>query len=340
MLDQLSLPPNTNLESLNEAMVEAAAGEGEYSYRMNGNHEELNEALLWLEQQLDPQPVVVPSYPTRAMEPPLPAPILETEPDELLAAVATLDEAEIAELTADMPDDPDEALNWLMSLADELEEQEPAGSVEAEARIQPQQPQRTLVFETAEPPVVEAPTSDHSQLEIAIALPATEELPEMPDDPDEAIAWIERLAALESEGKGTTTLSPVPPLEVAEEVQLATDSSATAAHSVVDEPVGEPTMSDEHALVGSIFDAPITVEEASGEVVEFFDTLELSDELEFADEMELADESEAAEEATLLEPEPDEQPGRQQQPPVATRQPHERWLKQLQPPPWLVAKED
>jgi hypothetical protein len=117
--------------------------------------------------------------------PPLPEPVEETFPDSIADTLVYTPEVE-SEPAADMvslpeaelpsgeaPDDPDEAMAWLEQLAanqgaslDELP---------------------SLFGQTAEAEI-EAPVIDYTE-------PETEPVNEAPDDPDEAMAWLERLAA-------------------------------------------------------------------------------------------------------------------------------------------------
>jgi tetratricopeptide (TPR) repeat protein len=97
---------------------------------------------------------------------------------------------ELADLSAEMPEDPDEALAWLERLAHEaaLTEGELVASQE-EIEVVDELPTPVSAGRAAES-APEAPPP---------AVPAVEDEPdflsEMPDDPDEAMAWLERLAA-------------------------------------------------------------------------------------------------------------------------------------------------
>jgi tetratricopeptide (TPR) repeat protein len=109
-----------------------------------------------------------------------------TTPPPAAAPPAT----ELADLSAEMPEDPDEALAWLERLAHEaaLTEGELVASQE-EIEAVDELPTPVSAGRAAES-APEAPPP---------AVPAVEDEPdflsEMPDDPDEAMAWLERLAA-------------------------------------------------------------------------------------------------------------------------------------------------
>ena len=109
-----------------------------------------------------------------------------TTPPPAAAPPAT----ELADLSAEMPEDPDEALAWLERLAHEaaLTEGELVASQE-EIEVVDELPTPVSAGRAAES-APEAPPP---------AVPAVEDEPdflsEMPDDPDEAMAWLERLAA-------------------------------------------------------------------------------------------------------------------------------------------------
>jgi hypothetical protein len=203
-LDRLSLPAGVTLEELNATLAEG------YSPDVNNAHDDLDDTLLWLEQHLDEPRVTTQTGETAVM------PDQELVPSELMLELANLDEAVVDELTADMPDDPDEALTWLMGLTDEIQQ---PGSEPEMKQYSKQRGARVYdvadVAEETEQAVTQSLTPEiHEEAAIAVQAAAAEferpqvvplaadELPEMPDDPDEAIAWIERLAALEEQESG------------------------------------------------------------------------------------------------------------------------------------------
>jgi hypothetical protein len=308
-LDRLSLPPDVTLESLDETLAD------DYSSELNGHHDNLDDALLWLEQQLDAADMITPSNEMGAnaigttQEP-------ENAPDELLLEVASLDDEVVAELTTDMPDDPDEALTWLMNLTEEVLESE----TEPEIMVIPYpEAHGARVYDLVEvvDPVdePEPPAAGQVTSEIAVESQASSveleqpeveplaagDLPEMPDDPDEAIAWIERLAAME-EQESRLGLGDV---EGVAEPQRGEGDSVIADSSAIAIPQSAIFQEDEKAVA-----------------YETYDEADIADEERMSDER--IDENEASE---SLDPMPVEQP--------AARQPHERWLDLLQPPAWL-----
>lgn len=100
------------------------------------------------------------------------------------------DDVDWDELSSEMPEDPDEALAWLERLADEAElsDQElMTPDEEADAVEEPTRPGlQTAVAEDLESDT--AVVAEASGLE-------DDFLSEMPEDPDEAMAWLEQLAA-------------------------------------------------------------------------------------------------------------------------------------------------
>ena len=151
---------------------------------------------------------------------------LQTEPEPEPEPVAEPPEDDA--LTTDifdMPDDPDEALAWLEEMSDE------AGGEETAVP-------ETVVIEPD--PVVEEEPALESVAEVADDSEdlAALDIFDMPDDPDEALAWLEEV--------GDDTPAPVtePPTTVVidpEEIQeLASESSAEVEPDTVAEEAADP----------------------------------------------------------------------------------------------------
>lgn len=334
-LDQLSLPPGVTLQTLNEGFADADTT----VLNGNGQYPDLNSTLLWLEQVLDsaadePATTETAESEIESTEPAEPA----RETDELLLSVARLDDELVAELTADMPENPDEALEWLLSLADEVES-EAAGEVEIEIEAEdeladsaaeqiphpslPDAPQarNIRIYDMPEPLSVEESLVGDQAEAVAEEKPgetvldrvesptfSAGELPEMPDDPDEAIAWIERLAALEAQ-----------------------ESAITVGQSFADDFDEDLAVDFDEAI-----DA-VEVEEAlDSEIAEVEEEeAEEADYSGYEVESALVVEGAEAEDATADDAAEAPAIAEQTESPVSQpRRPHERWLDQLQPPSW------
>jgi uncharacterized protein Smg (DUF494 family) len=106
--------------------------------------------------------------------------VLEDEPSEDNLSVGLADE----QIIQMMPEDPDEALAWLIRMASE--ESEPVTLGQGDA----------VLLSSKSPDVVESPAAD--LVELSSGMPDGNEnfadLMSMPDDPDEAMAWLESLA--------------------------------------------------------------------------------------------------------------------------------------------------
>jgi tetratricopeptide (TPR) repeat protein len=91
----------------------------------------------------------------------------------------------VNDLSNEMPDDPHEALNWLSAMGDMDDDTEAAVIVEEDtiASAQVRDPSASGEVE----PEKELLTEDSGQFDDNV-------LHEMPDDPDEAVAWMENLA--------------------------------------------------------------------------------------------------------------------------------------------------
>ena len=158
--------------------------------------DELEEALDWLEQLAlgEPEAILNPRR-TQAVE----AVMAEDEPEitdasdeEILTVAAELVEPE--DNLSDVPDDPEAALAWLeqAAAASEAEfeaksESEASWDVLAEVE---EADEASTPAELPQPFVAESSQADEEEAELELDF-----LADMPDDPDEAMAWLERLAA-------------------------------------------------------------------------------------------------------------------------------------------------
>lgn len=102
-------------------------------------------------------------------------------------------EERLSDLTAEMPDDPLLALDWLGGFGDEAEEQ-PLEVVSEADTIVPSQQAPAQDSSAASPEQGQDNQADEeSQLDV-------DALDQMPDDPDEAMAWMEQMAKRASDG--------------------------------------------------------------------------------------------------------------------------------------------
>lgn len=150
-----------------------------------------------------------------------------TAPREMDHRAVALDQVEDAwdDLSARMPDDPQEALEWLATVA---EEELSSGIVMIEADTLPPTPVAGEPEEQEAPPAEGPDAAETDMADFA--------LDEMPDDPDEAMAWMRRLAASQ-------------PQQVIPPVRQRTDQSPAAAPLVEDEDVlDERPALPEHTL--------------------------------------------------------------------------------------------
>lgn len=135
------------------------------------------------------------------------------------------------ELSSEMPEDPDEALAWLERLADEAElSDQDLMTAEADA---------DAVEEPTRPGLQAAVAEDlEGDLAAAAETAGLEDdfLSEMPEDPDEAMAWLEQLAARQG-----ASLDELPSVsEVREEVDMPDWLAAqVAAQQLEGEAAGE-----------------------------------------------------------------------------------------------------
>lgn len=141
-----------------------------------------------------------------------------------MAALRDDESVDWDELSDEMPEDPDEALAWLERLAEEadLSDQElMAGDEAADAVEEPTRPG----IQTADE------LEDATAAAAAVAL-EDDFLAEMPEDPDEAMAWLEQLAARQG-----ASLDELPSVdEVRDDVDMPDWLAAqVAAQSLEDE---------------------------------------------------------------------------------------------------------
>jgi uncharacterized protein Smg (DUF494 family) len=222
--------------------------------------EDIDEAMAWLEQLAARQGAALEELPT-----------VEAPPDEqatVVEAVAMLD---------DIPDDPEEALAWLESLA---------GEQVVEEEVEPStEPEVLEVVDEADTPAVPMDVvAARAEAEVALvregrvrAEPEAEELGEMPEDPDEAMAWLERLAARQG-----ASLDELPSLD---EVEEELDTPAWIARELAE----LETRGDEEEV--DVADQPPAVESAAEEEVQPLQIA--SEELPAADETQAASGDEA-----------------------------------------------
>jgi tetratricopeptide (TPR) repeat protein len=171
--------------------------------------DELTEALDWLEQLALKDSD---SIPRETVKIPVEETAVSGTEDDLAAALDWLEQlaqpektaekpaaglVDLADLSDDMPDDPDEALAWLQQVAAEQEEidvTELASTDEDEFVVdlfevpeaaETVEPEAEMAVEPAAAPDDE-PTEAENEDDI---------LAEMPDDPEAMMAWLERLAA-------------------------------------------------------------------------------------------------------------------------------------------------
>ena len=139
----------------------------------------------------------------------VPAPIVATAAH----ALATKHKNEAgADLAQEMPEDPDEALAWLADL-EELEEEATSPGDIADAQA-PQEyiAETTPAIAEASAAVPENKDSETEQIATETVVDA-EFLDEMPDDPDQAMAWMAGLAAHQAASRKCKTQAEAPNLE-------------------------------------------------------------------------------------------------------------------------------
>ncbi len=235
--------------------------------------DELTEALDWLEQLAlqDSDPIL-----REIVKMPVEETAVSGSEDDLAAALDWLDQlaqpektpekpaaglVDLADLSDDMPDDPDEALAWLQQVAAEQEEidvtelasvdedefavdlfevPEAAEMVEPEAEV------------AAEPAAVldDEPTEAKNEDDI---------LAEMPDDPEAMMAWLERLAArqgakLEELPSVSADDMPVLADKPAPEIEEPVDTAESLADVFPDEIDELPENEDDAALLDDLMD--------------------------------------------------------------------------------------
>jgi len=179
------------------ALEEGALAEVE-NVAVEVTDDELEEALDWLEQVAvaEAEPVLSPRR-TEDVE----AVVAEAEPEisdvsdeeEAVTVIAAKPDEPDDDLF-DIPDDPEAALAWLEQVAAESE-----AELEAESETGTDRDVLADEEEADEAParaeLPEAFVADSGQGDEEAAEPDLDFLADMPDDPDEAMAWLERLAA-------------------------------------------------------------------------------------------------------------------------------------------------
>jgi tetratricopeptide (TPR) repeat protein len=178
---------------------------------------------------------------------------LQTEPEPVTETIAEQPEEDA--LTADifdMPDDPDEALAWLEEMSDEADGEETA--VPETVVIEPD----PIVEEPAPDPVA-ADSDDLAALDIF----------DMPDDPDEALAWLEEVA--------DDTPPPVtePPTTMVIDPEEIQELASEPAGEVETEDVSEPIAKIEPEIVAE--EAPEPAEELGGELDDILGAFDMPD---------------------------------------------------------------
>lgn len=180
-----------------------------------------DEAMAWLEQLAAQQGAPLDELPTIQDEIPLMAEAEEaavSEVDQDAPTVFDLPEQGEFEVSPglDMPDDPDEAMAWLEQLAarqgaplDELPTMADFGEAPEAADLPEMDFSET-------PTVIDIPEA--AEIEAEAELPAFD----IPDDPDEAMAWLEQLAAQQG-----APLEELPTVNVVEEMPTPVTGIAT-----------------------------------------------------------------------------------------------------------------
>jgi tetratricopeptide (TPR) repeat protein len=215
-LEQLAIEQNSPLEELPSVADRLLASEIESQYDVGPDEGapleplasqpvELDDALKYLENQAEVQGI---SLAEVSFDPAEPVESLDEDLSALdqmvIAPVATttvkgetdppaeeIENGEWDDLSAQIPEDPDEALAWLGELAEE-ESSSDSGSDRS-----------VLAKGTAAVAVAELAQSDAQALDADV-------LEGMPDDPDEAMVWMEGLAGQNEDAPADQMVSGVP----------------------------------------------------------------------------------------------------------------------------------
>ena len=180
------------------------------------SEDDLEEALNWLEQLAQDEEMA------------------ETEPAASTADSLDDDEDTVFDLANDMPDDPDAAMAWLQQLAtdESLAEDRPvemeATAVESEIESEETEEQVDATTEediSVMPAVAAEKTGDLLEAEMEI-----DPLAEMPDDPDEAMAWLEQLAARQG-----ADLEELPSIDQSQTEAVMAETGVTETDEPVDD---------------------------------------------------------------------------------------------------------
>ncbi len=147
------------------------------------------------------------------------------------STAVALDEVEQAwdDLSARMPDDPQEALKWLTTFT---EEELASGIILEDDTLPPASIQEE---EKPEPPQEKGARSEATGVDFV--------LDEMPDDPDEAMVWMRHLAARQPQQAAPRAKTVKPEVEAAEKEELEEPESP-----VVPAPLIHPLLSARKAL--------------------------------------------------------------------------------------------
>ena len=209
--DTSELLPDVSLDEPEQSTADQPIAEKPSKLVEEEVPEDLDDAMAWLEQLAAKQGAPLDELPTVDELPKMPEPVAEVEPvveqevdlfeEEM---VVDLPSAEMDELASSVPEDPEEAMAWLEQLAakqgaplDELP------TVDELPRVDelPKMPEPVTEVELPEPEAeVEAEAEVESvvvdELEIEAEMPAMPtETDEVPEDLDDAMAWLEQLAA-------------------------------------------------------------------------------------------------------------------------------------------------
>jgi tetratricopeptide (TPR) repeat protein len=255
--------PAEEEEAPAEALVEEAAAP---------EPEELPEPEIVAEQET-PEAMVVPDVAMMYLDS-----LVERE-GRIESGEEPAEEAEpIAGLADEIPDDLEGMLAWFEQLASGAEAESPAfAAEEADVAVEEEAgealPEPDL--DVGEESAFAAPEPDWSEEEAAgyAADPGAEmavDVDEVPEDPDEVMAWLERLAARQG-----ASLDELP---MVDEISDEVETPAWLAEDIAEAEAGEETpageaapAAEEEAAAGRIDEAPDIPTGAEGEVAEWLD---------------------------------------------------------------------
>lgn len=262
--------------------------------------DELTEALDWLEQLALKESGPIPS---ETVKMPAATTAVSASEDDLAAALDWLDQlaqpektpekpaagiVDLADLSDDMPEDPDEALAWLQQVAAEQEEidvTELASEGEDEFAVD--------LFEVPEAVETVAPEAA-VQDESPEAEDEDDILAEMPDDPEAMMAWLERLAARQGakleelpsvSADDMLVLVDEPALEIEEPADIAESLAEVFLDEIEDLPEDEVDVAWLDDLMDEAEETAVTpADDDSRGIVELDDEADLA-ELEVPEDM-------------------------------------------------------